>query len=140
MAFSTAVLHGRLARVSYNGTVIDHTSRWSINWNRDVATFGRQGQTYKNTYGGQAGWSGSAEFAFSRSSEQTSLQNLAVSTNGSSALTSTASSMFKFCFDTTANRLQGDVWVTGMSIDAPVGDVVKVNFTFTGDGPLEFSS
>jgi hypothetical protein len=151
MAWTTAVLHGRLARISVGGTAtdaattnIDWTSRWSLNWNRDIATFGRQGQTYKNTFGGQANWSGSLEFAFIRATaaaendELTALQGLAVS----SALdpTSVVKSDVLFCLGTTGQYLNGDFWVTGYSVDAPVGDIVKCNLTITGSGPIQFSS
>jgi hypothetical protein len=42
----------------------------------------------------------------------------------------------EFCFDTTANHLTGDVIITGLTFDAPVGDMVKASFTFTGSGPI----
>ena len=140
MAYPTGPMHGKCAKVLYDGTVIDHSSRWSINWTKDAAVYGRQGQEYKEARPGQAGWTGTAEFIFVRSSEQKSAQTLAVSTESTVTLTTGVSSVIKFCFDTTANRLQGQYVVTGLTFDAPVGDLVRCSMTFQGSGPLEFTS
>lgn len=140
MAWPTSPIHGKLARVTEQGTAIDYSSRWSINWVKDAAVYGRQGKEYKEASPGQCSWTGSAEFLFVRSSEQKTLQNMAVSTESTITPTSTLTTSLRFCFDTTVNQLRGTVVVTGMTIDAGVGDMVRASFTFQGSGALEFSS
>ena len=139
MAFPTAPIHGKLARVHDGTTIIDFSSRWSVNWTKDAAVFGRQGQEYKQAAPGQAAWSGSAEFFFVNSGQQATLIGKAIGTSSAVSLTTTVDySSFVFSFDTTANRLAGDIIVTGMTIDAPVGDMVRASFTFQGSGPIKF--
>ncbi len=145
MAFPTTPIHGKIARIEIGAsggaaTVIDYSSRWAINWTKDAAVFGRQGQEYKEATPGQCGWTGSGEFLFVRSSQSTMLYDLAVSTVAAPALTAGVSSTnMRFCFDSTVNRLRGDIIVTGMSVDAPVGDMIRCSFTFQGSGPLIFA-
>jgi len=140
MAWPTAPIHGKLARVEMGSTVIDYSSRWSINWVKDAAVFGRQGQEYKEASPGQASWTGTAEFLFVRSSDQEVFQNLAISSDATPSLTTGVTSSITFCFDTTANKLAGDVIVTGFSIDAGAGDVIRCTFSFQGSGAINFSA
>lgn len=147
MAWSTGVMHGRLARVAVGGTAtnaaatyVDYTSDWSMSWSRDVATVQRQGQDYKETFGGQAGWTGTINLCFIRSStvEAGALQGLAVSTKLNPA--TACSTDVHFCFGSTMERLEGNFWVTGYNITAAVGDVIRASLSITGDGAVEFSS
>lgn len=143
MAWPTVPTHGRLARVTVAGTAIDYTSDWALNWSRDVATVQRQGQDYKDSFGGQAGFTVSLNGPFVNSSELKSMMALAISTQGATAyLGSTGSTVYKFCFDTTANAVNfpGGLVLSGMNINAAVGDVIRASYTFTGSGPAEFSS
>lgn len=137
MAFPTQPMHGKLAAVTLSGTKIDYSSRWSINWVKDAAVFGRQGKEYKEAYPGQYSWSGSAEFIFVNSSEQQSLIKMAITTDATVALTTgVTSSNICFCFDSTVNRLKGNIIITGLTVDAPVGDLIRASFTFQGSGAL----
>lgn len=139
MAFPTTPITGKLAKITLGGTMIDYSSRWSINWAKDAHVFGRAGQEYKEAVPGQAGWTGSGEFVFVRSSEQASLIAFAISSNATPSLTTgVSSSSICFCFDSTLNRLKGDVIITGLTIDAPVGDLIRASFTFQGSGPIIF--
>lgn len=146
MAFPTTPTHGKLARILHGttdtavgSTVIDYSSRWSINWVRDAAVYSRQGQEYKEALPGQANYTGSAEFIFVRTSEQSSLIGVAVSTEGTAALTTSLTTGYKFMFDTTNNYLYPTgMVITGVTFDAPVGDVVRCSFTFQGSGSLRF--
>lgn len=143
MAWPTVPVHGRLARVTVSGTAIDYTSDWSLSWSRDVATVQRQGQDYKDSVGGQAGFTITLNGPFVNSSELKSLMAMAISTNGATAyLASTGSTVYKFCFDTTANAINcpGGIILTGMNITAAVGDVIRASYSFTGSGAVEFSS
>lgn len=145
MAFPSTPTHGKIARIEIGAsggaaTVIDYSSRWSINWVKDAAVFGRQGQECKEATPGQCSWTGTGEFIFVRSSQSTMLYDLAVSTVAAPALTTgISSSNLRFCFNSTVNRLKGSIIVTGMSLDAPVGDLIRASFTFQGSGPLVFA-
>jgi len=147
MAWSTGVMHGRLARVAIGGTAtnvaatyIDYTSDFTLNWTRDVATVQRQGQDYKETFGGQAGWTGKINLCFIRNSAVAAadLQGLAVSTKLNPA--TAVSTDIHFCLGSTMERIEGDFWVTGYSISAPVGDVIRASINITGHSAIEFSS
>lgn len=154
MAWPTSPIHGKLARIgmsaTLNGktsnvtsTVIDYTSRWTINWTKDAAVFGRQGQEYKEAIPGQAAYTGSGEFLFVNSSEQATFLGLAITTDATVALTTGAMSthLVKFFFDSTHNYLCASaIVITGVTIDAPVGDVIRASFTFNGSGPIHFVS
>jgi len=139
MAFPSTPIHGKLARVTKAGTIVDYSSRWSINWTKDAAVFGRQAQEYKEAAPGQAGWTGSAEFFFVNAAEQGEVLAYAIGTSSTPTLSTTHnSSGLLFCFDTTVNKLQGNIIVTGLTIDAPVGDMIRASFTFQGSGPIKF--
>lgn len=147
MAFPAVPIHGKLARIQMGGTAsavastdIDYTSRWSINWTKDAAVFGRQGQEYKEALPGQAGYTGSGEFIFVNSSEQSTLMGLCVTTDATVALTTgPLQNKLKFCFDSTLNFLAATaVIITGLTFDAPVGDLIKCGFTFQGSGSIKF--
>ena len=147
MAWSTGIMHGRLARVAVGGTstavaatYIDYTSDWSISWSRDSASVQRQGQEYKESVGGQAGWTGTINLCFVRNSALSvaDLQGLAVSTKLNPA--TAVSTDIHFCFGSTMERLEGDFWVTGYNITAAVGDIIRASISFTGNGAVEFSS
>ena len=154
MAWPTAPIHGKLARIglsaTLNGktsdvasTMIDYTSRWSINWTKDAAVFGRQGKEYKEAAPGQAAYTGSGEFLFVNSSEQATFIGLCVTTDATVALTTGALStrLVKFFFDSTLNYLVSSaIVITGMTFDAPVGDIIRASFTFQGSGPVHFVS
>ena len=143
MAWPTVPIHGRLARVSVAGTEIDYTTDWTLNWTRDVATVQRQGQDYKDSYGGQAGFTVTLYGPFVNSSELKALMAYAISTNGSTnSLASTGATTYKFTFDTTSNKVQfpGGLILTGLGISAPVGDVIRCTYNFTGSGAVEFTS
>jgi len=147
MTWPATPTHGKLARILHGTTntavgttAIDYSSRWSINWVKDAAVFGRQGVEYKEAAPGQANWTGTAEFIFIRSSEQASLCNIAVSTEGTVALTTALTTAYKFSLDATNRYLYpiGGFIITGVTFDAPVGDVVRCNYSFQGSGGLKF--
>ena len=143
MAWPTGPIHGKVARVHGGTTEIDYTSRWSINWVKDAAVFGRQGKEYKEASPGQASWGGTIEFTFVRTGEQKTVMDFAISTEGTVVLTTAVtSSAIKFCFDSTLNYLHGleGIIVTGLTVDAGVGDLVRGTLSFTGSGAINFSS
>ncbi len=147
MAFPATPIHGKLARFGFGSTssaaqttFVDYTSRWAINWVRDAVVFGRQNQEYKESLPGQESYTGSGEFIFVNSSEQSTLLGLCVTTDATVALnTGPLQNKLKFCFDSTLNFLYTSaVVITGLTFDAPVGDLVKCNFTFQGSGAIKF--
>lgn len=150
MAFPALPTHGKLARmglataatastVGCQSTLIDYTSRWSINWTKDAAVFGRQGMEYKEALPGQGSFTGSGEFLFVNSSEQATMIGLMVTTDATVALSTGPAStrILKFYFDSTDNWVcSSGIVFTGLTFDAPVGDLVRCSFTFQGSGPL----
>lgn len=149
MAYPTTPISGKIARMGLGtvassaaaSTMIDYSSRWSINWTKDAHVFGRQGQEYKEAVPGQAGFTGSGEFIFVNSGEQATLHGLCITTDATVALTTgpLSTRVFKFFFDTTHNYLSSSgILITGVTYDAPVGDVIRTSFTFQGSGPIKF--
>lgn len=154
MAWPTAPIHGKLARIgrsaTLNGktsdvgsTMVDYTSRWSINYAKDAAVFGRQGKEFKEALPGQANYTGSGEFIFVNSSEQSSVYGYCIGASSSYDLTTgpISTKYFKFFFDSTLNYLvSSGLIITGITFDAPVGDLVRASFTFQGSGGIHFVS
>lgn len=154
MAWPTAPIHGKLARIgvsaTLNGktsdvqsTLIDYTSRWSINYTKDAAVFGRQGKEFKEAVPGQAAYTGSGEFLFVNAAQQASV--IATNIGGSSSYNLTTGPLstqyFKFFFDSTLNYLvSSGLIITGITFDAPVGDIIRASFTFQGSGGIHFVS
>lgn len=137
MAWPTAPIHGKLARVHNGTTIVDFSSRWSVNLTKDAAVYGRAGQEFKEAAPGQAGWTGSAEFFFVKSGEQANVIAKVIGASSAYSLTTAVDyPNFMFCFDSTVNKLTGDIIITGLTIDAPVGDMVRASFTFQGAGPI----
>ena len=154
MAWPTAPIHGKLARIGMSATLngktsnvqstfVDYTSRWSINVTKDAAVFGRQGKEFKEAVPGQVTFTGAGDFIFVNAVQQASL--IATVVNVSSAYTLStgplSTQLFKFFFDSTLNYLvSSGIVITGLTFDAPVGDLIRCSFTFQGSGGIHFVS
>jgi len=136
MAYNTAPFHGRLARTYKNGTAIDFTDGWSIDTTLDMADTSRQGQAWHEGIAGQAGWSGQLSgHLVMGNTEQIALVNNLITAAPGTKLTD-----MEFMLDSSANGLYGNIFITGFSVSAPVGDKVGFTATFQGDGALTASS
>jgi len=115
--------------------IVAYAFGWSLDFTLDMADASRMGQAWKEGVAGQAGFSGQFE------------AYLIGSRMGLEAITEAGSGdeyflVKLFNYDPDADA-SGDHWicwasVTGMSVNAPVGDVVKEAVTFTGQGRPAF--
>ncbi len=152
MGWPTAPIHGKLARIgmsaTLNGktsnvqsTMVDYTSRWTISISKDAAVFGRQGKEFKEAVPGQAAFTGSGDFIFVNAAQQASLVATIVTGSSVYALTTgpLSTQYFKFFFDSTLNYLvSSGLVITGLTFDAPVGDLIRCSYTFQGSGGIHF--
>lgn len=136
MAYNTTPFHGKLARAEKNDVSIDFTDGWTIDTTLDMADISRQGQHWKEGLPGQASWTGSfsGQFVMGNTEQAALINNLITATPG------TKLTDMKFILDAAANGFSGNVYLTGVSVGAPVGDKCSVTFNFVGDGALTISS
>jgi hypothetical protein len=136
MAYNTTPFHGKVCRVEKNNVVMDYSKGWSLNVNLDMADASRVGQNWKEALPGQAGWSGSFEiYATLGNTEQYAFFNNIVTAAPGTKLTDV-----HFNLDTTANHFEGNVFITGISINATIGGVVSATVNFQGDGALTLAN
>jgi hypothetical protein len=136
MAYNTTPFHGKVCRVEKNNVVMDYSKGWSLNVNLDMADASRVGQNWKEALPGQAGWSGSFEiYATLGNTEQHAFFNNIVTAAPGTKLTDV-----HFNLDTTANHFEGNVFITGISINATIGGVVSATVNFQGDGALTLAN
>ena len=145
MAWPTAPIHGKIARIAIGTTasgaaattMIDYTSRWVLNYSKDAVVYGIQGAEYKYAVPGQRSMAGSGEFVFVCSSDQSTLIGMAVTSAAAAITTTVDSTKLKFFFDSTQNFLHSTgVIITGLTFDAPVGDLIRCTFTFQCHGHM----
>lgn len=132
MAGNIVPIHGKICRIDDGGTPIDYSVDWSISVSLDIADASRQGQHWKESVPGQAGWSGSMTFHFVAGN----VQQKAMMDNIIAAIPGTKLTDIKFQLEDTGDFYSGDIWVNGFSTSASVGDVVNCSFDFTGEGLL----
>jgi hypothetical protein len=136
MAYNTTPFHGKVCRVEKNNVVMDYSKGWSLNVNLDMADASRVGQNWKEALPGQAGWSGSFEiYATLGNTAQYAFFNNIVTAAPGTKLTDV-----HFNLDTTANHFEGNVFITGISINATIGGVVSATVNFQGDGALTLAN
>lgn len=129
MAFNTTPFHGKLSRVEKNGTKVDYTIDISFNVSLDMASVNRQGQNWKEGIPGQGSWSGQMNMYFvpGNTEQKAMMDNIIAATPG------TKLTDVKILLDVDTNAFTGDIFITGFSTTAPVGDVVKCSFPFQGN-------
>jgi len=132
MAGNTAPIHGKVARVEKNSTNMDFTEGWTIDVALDMADTSRQGQDWKEGIPGQAGWSGS----FSGQLVEGNTEQAAIMTNIVTATPGTKLTDMEFVLEDSGDYYSGNLFITGVTINAPVGDKVTFNVTFQGDSTL----
>jgi len=132
MAGNTVPIHGRVCRIDDGGSLIDYSVDWNISVSVDMADASRQGQTWKESLAGQAGWTGSMTFHFvAGNTEQKALLDNIVTASPGTKLTD-----IKFMLEDTSDYFAGDLFLSSLATSATVGDTVNVSFDFTGDGAL----
>ena len=136
MAYATTPFHGKLCRVEKNNVVMEFTNGWTLNVNVDMADTSRQGQNWKETIPGLAGWTGSFNVQYVMgNTEQAAIFNNIVAATPGTKLTD-----MKFLLESLTSGFSGDLFITSVSIPTAVGGVVTATVNFQGNGPLTMSA
>ena len=136
MAYNSTPFHGKVCRVEKNNVAMEYSKGWNLNVNLDMADASRVGQDWKEALPGQAGWSGSFEayFVAGKKKKKAFFDNLIAATPG------TKLTDVKFLLDAEANAFTGDIYITGMSVNATIGNVVSATINFQGNGALSLTN
>ena len=136
MAYNTVPFHGKVVRVEKNDVAMDFSKGWSLSINLDMADSSRAGQNWKEGIPGQAGWNGSFEIYFvaGNTQQKAFFDNLVAATPGV-LLTDV-----KFLLDGSTNAYTGNIYITGLSVNAAMGGVVSATVNFQGDGACTLTS
>lgn len=132
MAYNTTPFHGKVCRVEKNNTAMEYSKGWSMNIKLDMSDASRAGQDWKEGLPGQAGWDGSFEayFVAGNTEQKAFFDNLIAAAPG------TKLTDVKFLLDGSTNALTGNIYITGISINATMGGVVSATINYQGDGAV----
>lgn len=132
MAYNTTPFHGKAVRVEKNNVAMDYSKGWNLSVTLDMADASRVGQSWKEALPGQGGWNGSFEayFVAGNTEQKAFFDNLVTATPG------TKLTDVKFLLDAGTNAYTGNIFITGISINATMGGVVSATVNFQGDGAL----
>ncbi|MDD4060459.1 MAG: hypothetical protein PHW08_07150 [Kiritimatiellae bacterium] len=135
MAYNTTPFHGKVCRVEKNNVKMDYSKGWNLSAQLDMADASRNGQDWKEALPGMGSWSGSFDvyFVMGNTEQKAFFDNIIAATPG------TKLTDVKFLLDADTNALSGNVFVTGISLNAAIGDVVSATVNFQGDGALSIS-
>lgn len=136
MAFNTTPFHGKVARIEKGEVPVDWSISFSLDVSLDMADISRQGQHWKEQLPGMAGASGTMEYqlVLGNTEQKELVDNIVTATPGSK-LTDV-----QFNLDLSTNAFTGNIYITGFSVSATIGDVVKGTFPFVLDGALSVTS
>jgi len=136
MAFNTTPFHGKVCRVEKNNVKMEYSKGWSINASLEMADQSYQGQHWKNALPGMGSWNGSfeAHFVAGNTEQKAFFDNLIAATPGTK-LTDVI-----FLLDGDTNGFTGNIYITGIGVQANMGGVVSATVNFQGDGALSLSS
>ena len=135
MAGNTTPIHGKVCRVEKNSVNMDFTDGWNIDVALDMVEISRHGQDWKEQLPGQAGWSGS----FSGHAVMGNTEQKAIFDNIIAATPGTKLTDMEFTLEDSGDYLSGNLYITGVSINASVGDKVSFTANFVGDGALSLT-
>lgn len=135
MAYNTTPFHGKLCRVEKNDVAMSFTDGWSISSNLDMADISAQGDSWKSGLPGLGSWSGSfsGHFVAGNTQQKAFFDNIVAATPG------TKLSDVKFLLDASTNAFTGDIYITGLSVNAAIGDKVPFTVNFQGDAALSLT-
>ena len=136
MAGNTVPIHGKVARTDKNGTLVEFTEGWDISVELDMDDISRQGQHWKESLPGQAGWSGNitAQLVTANTEQAALLANIVAAVPG------TLLTDMKFMLEDASDYLAGDLYITGLAVPGAVGGKVTVTWPFTGNGVLALTT
>jgi len=135
MAYNATPFHGKLCRVEKNDVAMDYSLGWTMEIDLDMADASRVGQHWKEALPGQAGWRGTFEIYFvaGNTEQKAFFDNLVAATPG------TKLTDVKFLLDASTNAFDGDIFITGISVPATIGDVVKATVSYQGNGAVSLT-
>jgi Phage major tail protein 2. len=135
MAYNTTPFHGKVCRVEKNNVLMNYSKGWNLSVSLDMADGSYAGQSWKNALPGMASWNGSfeAHFVAGNTEQKAFFDNLVAASPG------TQLTDVKFILDGTTNAFSGNIYITGISINGSMGDVVSATVNFQGDGALTLS-
>jgi predicted secreted protein len=136
MAYNTTPFHGKTARIEKNDVATNWTTGWDLNVTLDLADASRQGQHWKESLPGQAGWSGSfsGQLVLGNTEQKAFIDNLVTATPG------TKLEDVKFLLDASTNAFTGNIYIPGLQIQNNLNSIGTYTFNFTGDGALSVTS
>ena len=132
MAYNTTPFHGKVARVEKNNVAMEYIDGWSLEVRLDMSDVSYQGQSWKKSIPGMAGWSGnfSGSFVAGNAQQKAFFDNLIAAAPGVK-LTDV-----KFLLDADTNAFTGDLSIISFSINPTIGDKTGFTINFNGDGAL----
>jgi predicted secreted protein len=135
MAYNTTPFHGKVARIEKNNVAMAFSDGWQISTSLDMSDKSAQGDSWKSANPGLASWNGS----FSGSFVAGNTEQKAFIDNIVNAAPGTKLTDVKFLLDASTNAYTGDIFITGISINAALSDNVKLTVNFQGDGALSLT-
>ncbi len=126
-----AVYHGKSAKVTKNAVAVAGMLEWTIESSLEIVDVTDFGDTYKASEVGFVTWSGT----FTGSADPENTEQSALRT---AMLAGTKLTDVRFYIDGT-HYFSGDIYMTGMGHSTTVMDVLKVTWSFTGDGALSYT-
>jgi hypothetical protein len=127
-----SVHNGKNADVKINSTAVIELSDWSINTTADFITKRAFEDDFTEKYWSGYNWTGSANGWLD-------LSDAGQLAWFSACISGTQQTTVKFYVDTTG-YFSGNCYVTGFSTTASREDLVKVSYTFEGDGALAYTA
>jgi len=100
-----------------------------------MADASRVGQDWKEALPGMGSWSGSFDvyFVMGNTEQKAFFDNIIAATPG------TKLTDVKFLLDASTNAFSGNIFITGVNVNATIGDIVSATINFQGDGALSIS-
>ena len=136
MAYNTVPFHGKLCRVEKNNVVMSYSKSWSLDVNLDMADTTSQPDAWKSAVAGTAGWSGSFDMYFvTGNTEQKAFFDNMVAAGPGTKLTDV-----QFNLESTTSAFIGNIYVSSITINPTMVDVVSATVTFQGDDALTVSN
>jgi len=135
MAYNSTPFHGKKCRVEKNNVAMDYSKGWQLSVNLDMADASRVGQDWKEALPGMGSWSGSFDvyFVMGNTEQKAFFDNIIAATPG------TKLTDVKFLLDASTNAFSGNIFITGVNVNATIGDIVSATINFQGDGALSIS-
>ena len=128
-----ATIHGKSAQYKLTTDIVADMGDWSIDANLELADDSAMGDSWRSKVAGLAAWSGSASGSFNLlDTYQKVVHDLLV------AATPTGTHAISRFYVNTSSYYHGTIFISNIRINAAIGDVIKISFSFTGSGALTY--